>query len=55
MTDKINYENNQLEDINVSLPKVLLDRIIKRLEKDQTIQEFVRKRFRKNWKNKYFV
>ncbi len=41
MTDKINYENNQLEDINVSLPKVLLDRIIKRLEKDQTIQEFV--------------
>jgi hypothetical protein len=41
MTDKINYENNQLEDINVSLPKVLLDRIIKCLEKDQTIQEFV--------------
>ena len=41
MTDKINYENNQLEDINVSLPKVLLDRIIKHLEKDQTIQEFV--------------
>ena len=41
MTDKINYENNQREDINVSLPKVLLDRIIKRLEKDQTIQEFV--------------
>lgn len=41
MTDKINYENNQLEDINVSLPKVLLDRIIKRLEKDQNIQEFV--------------
>lgn len=41
MTDKINYENNQLEDINVSIPKVLLDRIIKRLEKDQTIQEFV--------------
>lgn len=41
MTDKINYENNQLEEINVSLPKVLLDRIIKRLEKDQTIQKFV--------------
>lgn len=41
MTDKINYENNQLEEINVSLPKVLLDRIIKRLEKDQTFQEFV--------------
>ncbi|MBO5636228.1 MAG: hypothetical protein IJ601_10575 [Acidaminococcaceae bacterium] len=41
MTEKINFENNQLEDINISIPKVLLDRIVKHLEKGQTIQEFI--------------